>query len=184
MAIGADAGNYLDRPLNELLDDISGTDPVPAAGSVVAVLGALAAALAAKVAHRSASRLSDAEQIAKRADGLRNRLEPLITADAIDYAAALATRGDRAPAMLSVSNGIVLMAETAAEIAELASDLARNGNQNLHHDAAAAVQIAAMAAQIAAELTGANVGESALSRRAHAAVVRAQTAAGRERPVT
>lgn len=170
--------DYLDRPLRSLFDNVAGKDSVPAAGSVTAVLGALAAGLAAKVAHRSASRLADAEQIAQRADELRRTFEPLITADALGYAAALATRGDdRVAAMHSLSFDLVLMAEAAAEIAEMASALVIDGNPNLRYDSEAAVRIAVTVAEICAELIGANVGETELSRRAHSAADRARAAA-------
>lgn len=177
MSIDHSEPDYLDRPLFEILDSVAGRDSVPAAGSVIAILGSLAAGLAAKVAHRSAVQLSDSEEIARRADELRKRLEPLITADAVGYAAALAARGDRSVAMQSLSSELVFMIETAAEIAKLASTLVINGNPNLRHDAAAAVRIAATVAEIGAELVAANVGDSELSRRAHAAVTLAHTAA-------
>src|SRR5665647_125074 len=112
------AGDYLDRPLRELLEDVADADPVPAAGSVVAVLGALAAGLAAKVARRSTSQVPDTESIAERADWLRGRLEPLITADAASYTEALAAAGNphlrlksrfsRSPARLPSLAGIVV----------------------------------------------------------------------------
>jgi formiminotetrahydrofolate cyclodeaminase len=174
------AGDYLDRPLRELLEDVAGADPVPAAGSVVAVLGALAAGLAAKVARRSTSQVPDTEKIAERADWLRGRLEPLITADATSYTEALAARGNRADhaaAMLSASSGPVLVAEIAAEIAEIASALAAAGNPHLRYDAAAAAWIAASIAEVGADLTAANDGESASFQRARLAAVRARVAA-------
>lgn len=178
MATEAVEDDYLDRPLRSLFDNVAGTDSVPAAGSVIATLGALCAGLAAKVAHRSHSRLPDAEEIAKRLDGLRLKFEPLITADAIGYAAALATRGEeRDAAMHSLSFDLVLMAEAAVEVAELASALAVNGNPNLRYDAHAAVAIAVTVTEIGAALIGANVGASDLSARAQSAVGRARTAA-------
>lgn len=180
MAFEPSEGDYLDLPLRALLDEVAGKDSVPAAGSVVAVLGALAAGLAAKVAHRSTSRLSDAKEITQRADALRKKFEPIITADAVGYAAALATRGDdRAAAMHSLSSELALMAEAAAEVAELASALVVHGNPNLRFDSESAVRIAVTAAEICAELIGANVGESELSHRAHSAAGRAREAANR-----
>lgn len=172
--------DYLERPLRSLFDSVAGVDSVPAAGSVIATLGVLAAGLAAKVAHRSASQLSNSEEIAGRADELRRKLEPLITADAVGYAAALAKRGhERDAALRSLTSELVLMVETAAEIAELASSLVSDGNQNLRYDADAAARIAVTVAEVGTELIGANVGESELSLRARSAVSRARAAAGR-----
>lgn len=171
-------GDYLDRPLRALFDDVAGAESVPAAGSVIAALGALSAGLTAKVAHRSAAQLHDSEEIARRAHELRAKLEPIITADAVGYAAALAKRGlARADAMQSLSSELGVIVETAAEIAELASALAIEGNQNLRYDAEAAARIAATVAEVGASLIGANVGGAGLSRDAGAAVGRAQAAA-------
>lgn len=168
---------YLDLPLRALFDDVAGTESVPAAGSVIATLGALAAGLAAKVAHRSASRLDNAKETAARLDELRKKFEPLITADAAGYAAALAVRGDdRTAAFHALSFDLVLIAEAAAEIAEIASELATSGNPNLRYDADSSMRIAVTVAEIAAELIGANVGEAELSRRAHRNVDRARAA--------
>lgn len=170
--------DYLDLPLRTLLDSVASKDSVPAAGSVIATLGVLAAGLTAKVAHRSAAQLPDAEELARQADALRRKLEPLITADATGYAAALTKRGsERAAALQSLTSELVLAVETAAEIAELASRLVADGNQNLRYDADAAVRIAVAVAEIGAELIGANVGASDHSARAQSAVGRARTAA-------
>lgn len=184
MACELAENDYLNLPLRALFDDVASKDSVPAAGSVIAVLGALAAGLAAKVAHRSASRLPDAVTTAQHADALRDRFEPIITADAVGYAAALATRGEeREAAMHSLSAELAHMAETAAEVAELASELVVHGNPNLRFDSESSVRIAVTVAEISAQLIGANVGESELSRRAHAAADRARSAAV-DRPAT
>ena len=160
------------------VEPIASTESVPAAGSVIATLGVLAAGLAAKVAHRSTSRLPNAGRIAQRADELRRILEPTITADAVGYASALTKRGDdRAAALQVLTADLVLVVETAAEIAELAAALVIDGNQNLRYDADAAARIAVTVAEIGAELIGANVADSELSVRAYSAVIRAQAAA-------
>lgn len=172
-------GDYLELPLQALFDSVAGADSVPAAGSVIATLGALSAGLAAKVAHRSATQLPNSDEIVGRLDELRKKLEPLITADAVGYAAALAQRGqERDAALKSLTIELVLMVETAAQIAQIASTLVSSGNQNLRYDADAAVRIAVTVAEVGAELIGANVGESELSTRALSAVTRARAATG------
>ena len=173
------SGDYLDRPLRELFEDVASRESVPAAGSALAVLGALAAGLTAKVARRSSSRLPNAADLAQRADELREGLEPLVTADAAGYAGAMAAPEGRAAAMAAVSAGTAFIAESAAEIAQLAADLAVDGNQNLRWDAMAAARIAAIAAEVAAELTAANVGEDDPFPRAHSAAILARTATDR-----
>lgn len=151
-------GDYLDQPLRTLIENVAGTEPVPAAGSVIAALGALSAALAAKVAHRSTSQLPDAESLARRADELRATFEPVITADAVGYAAALKKRGsERSTALRALSDKLAVMVEAAAEIAELSTALANDGNPNLRYDAEAAARIAVTVREIGAELIRANI---------------------------
>ncbi len=183
MAGGWRAGDYLDRPLRDLLDDVASGDPVPAAGSLIAVVGALAAGLAATVALRSTARLPDARVIAERLDRLRALLEPLITADAADYAKALgfSDRAERAAAIRAAAEGPVVVAEVVAEVAEIAAALAVAGNPNLHYDAAAAAQLAAAVAEVGAQLTEANVGEAEPFPRAQIAAQKARVAAHRAR---
>jgi hypothetical protein len=52
MAAGWKSGDYRDRPLHELLGDVAGGAAVPAAGSTIAAVGALAAGLAARARIR------------------------------------------------------------------------------------------------------------------------------------
>ena len=169
--------DFLDRPLRDFIDNVASKESVPSAGPVIAALGALSAGLTAKVAHRSSAQLTDAEHIATRADVLRSKCEPIITTDALGYAAALSKRGDeRVSALESLSRELVLLTETAAEIAELATVLVNDGNQNLRFDADAAVRIAVTVAEIGAELVRANVGDSDLSKRARYAASQARAA--------
>ncbi len=185
MSFDSTGSDYLDLPLRALVGDVAGADSVPAAGSVVAVLGALAAGLTAKVAHRSASRLAEAEEIAAQADVLRGRFEPVITADAAGYADALAASGDhRTSALHALSVELAVMGDAAADVAELAANLVTMGNPNLRFDADAAVRIAVTVAEISAKLIGANVGESELVGRSESAAARARNAAAHaSRPV-
>lgn len=155
MAQGWEAGDYLDRPLRELLADTAGDDPVPAAGSTIAATATLAAALTAKVARRS--RRDDADELAARADTLRERLEHGITLDAAAYADLLAT----APAERdrhSASHWPALVADVTSQIATLADGLAAAGNPNLRYDAEAAARLARAAGDVAELLVRANDG--------------------------
>lgn len=155
MAPGWEGGDYVDRPLRELLSDIAGAEPVPAAGSTIAATTALAAALTAKVARRS--RRDDAAELAARADLLRTRVEVGIVADAAAYADALSTpRDERDPEV--AAHWPRTVREVAYEVADLAGDLADNGNPNLRYDADAAAHLATASAEIAGRLLRANAG--------------------------
>ena len=154
-------GDYLGRPLRELMADVGGSDPVPAAGSTAAATGALAAALTAKVARRSRKRLSDADELAERADRLRSRLEPLVTLDAEAYAAALAARRDGVdtkPTWKEAASWPETIAYVCADIADLAAHLTAEGNPNLRFDASGAASFAAATAEVASALVAANEG--------------------------
>jgi formiminotetrahydrofolate cyclodeaminase len=83
--------------------------------------------------------------------------------------------------MLEASSGPVVVAETAAEIAEIAAALAANCNPNLRVDAAAVAWLAASVTEVSADLTAANVGESEPLRAARTAATRARAAAERTR---
>lgn len=154
---GADAGDYRQRPLADLLADIGGSDPVPAAGSAIAATAAMAAGLVAKTAARSAGRSPDAERVRERAAKVADELAPLITQDAQLYAAALsAPVPDRAAAFGKTTVVPVAVAEAGEKTARMALTLVRDGNPNLRFDAAAAARLAAAAAEIAVTLLGAN----------------------------
>ncbi|UYM06202.1 cyclodeaminase/cyclohydrolase family protein [Solicola gregarius] len=178
------SGDYLQRPLQELLDDVGGADPVPAAGSMAAATGALAAALTAKVARRSIARMDGAEELALRADHLRNRLEPLVTLDAASYAAVLDARRDdkdTTPTWKDAASWPETIAYVAADIADLAAELTENGNPNLRFDAAGAASFAAATAEVACSLVAANEGELESVR---AAALRARRTAERAEAAT
>ncbi|GAB3269038.1 cyclodeaminase/cyclohydrolase family protein [Arthrobacter pigmenti] len=173
MASGWPGGDYLQRPLDELLADVSGNDPAPAAGSVTAASLALAAALTAKVARRSTRHVSDAGALADIADASRDRVVPLITGDAASYAAVLAAkRGGHdgsepdaeTMAMAEALRIPIEIAVVAADVVELAIDLADRGNPNLRHDAIAAADLAAQCASVAASLAQANAGDPSSPR--------------------
>lgn len=177
-AAGWTKGDYRDRPLKDLLADVRGSDPVPAAGSVTAVTVALAAGLTAKVARRST--LVEAEELAVQADAVGDRMAALATADAAGYAEVLAARrsGTRLAEALAEATVIPsVIASAAAEIAGLAAQLVTRGNPNLRFDAIAAADLAANAAAVAASLATADASETPEAARAVAAASRAEAIA-------
>ncbi|PSK96970.1 formiminotransferase-cyclodeaminase [Haloactinopolyspora alba] len=151
---GWERGDYLDRPLRDLLDDTGGHDALPAAGTVVATTAALASALVVKIARRSRSYRPDADELVARAEKLLATVVPHISGDAALYAAVLHERSAANLRAAMIPPRVV--AETSTAVAELAADLADTGNPALAHDAAAAHRLATTAADVAASLTAAN----------------------------
>jgi len=152
---------------------------------VSAVAVALGAALAAMAARFSKARMDDAEALATQADALRARVLPLAQADADSYAAVLDAyrlpkddpgRDAAVAAALSAAAEVPLaIAETAAEVGELAARVADSGNPNLLGDAAAATYLAEAGARACANLVRINLRDESDPRvaRAAAAVERA-----------
>ena len=165
--------SLLDMTVRGLLDAAAERTPAPGGGGAAALTTALAAALAGM-----AARFGDGTG-AEQADTLRAAATPLADADAAAYRAYLAAtrlpRDDpgRVDAIAAARREAIAVpariAELAGAVAELAADLARTGNPNLHGDAAAAVHLAAAAAKTAAELIAANVaGDAGIAERDHA----------------
>lgn len=161
--------SLLDLTVRDLLDAAAARTPAPGGGGAAALTTALAAALTGMAARFADG--AEAERAAERADDLRAAVTPLADADAAAYRAYLAAtrlpRADpgRAEAIAAARRGTIevpaRITELAGEVAEIAADLARSGNPNLHGDAAAAVHLAAASATTAAELIAANVVDDA-----------------------
>jgi formiminotetrahydrofolate cyclodeaminase len=170
--------SLLDMTVRDLLDAAAARTPAPGGGGAAALTTALAAALAGMAARFGDGAAAD--RAAERADTLRAAATPLADADATAYRAYLAAmrlpRDDdpgRADAIAAARREAIAVpariAELAGAVAELAADLARSGNPNLHGDATAAVHLAAAAATTAAELIAANVaGDVGIAERDHA----------------
>lgn len=143
-----DAGDYANLPSwpVRILWDRTTHHTAPACGSAAAVTVGLAAALAGKVARRSHAQLPDADQIAGRADELRQRAGELAGADAAAVTAMIHGSGP-APQARSLP---VEIGEVAAEVVQLAARLAAHGNPALHADAVGAEHLA-QAARAATE---------------------------------
>jgi formiminotetrahydrofolate cyclodeaminase len=178
--------------LQGLLTALSARDSAPAGGSAAAIVGAVAAAVVAKAARRSGD-LGAAAQ----ASALADRLIRLAALDADVFAAALealrhATEGGNEDASGSESRDFQLgrtldqaaavplaIAEAAADVALLASEVARAEGSELREDAAAAAWLTAGAARAAAHLVAINLASRPdIQAKARAAVTAATAAAG------
>lgn len=161
--------DFLSEPLSRFLDRVASDEPAPGGGACAAVAVAMAAGLAAMAARFSAATLSDAGEVAGRADRIRERVAALATQDAQAYTAVLAAYrlprdGDADARRLRIREALsaaaeppLAIAEAAVEVGVLARQLASEGNPNLHGDAVTSGLLAAAGCRAAVELVGANV---------------------------
>jgi formiminotetrahydrofolate cyclodeaminase len=159
----------LDLRVHEFLEAVASEQRTPAAGSIAALVTAAAAGLLAKVARASQEGWPDAAGVAAQAESLRDRAAPLAQLDADEYEAALVAQRDGAEqpgerrdfalgrAYARAAEPPLRIVEAAADVAELAVVVARNGEGSLRADAAAAGALAAAAARSAAELVAVNL---------------------------
>lgn len=159
--------SFLDETMAAFLENVSSRTPAPGGGSVAATTTALAASLAGMAARFSTEHMDEADKLAKRADALRDRAASLVQEDAAVYGRVLEARrasedveerrrkiraafSDAADVPLSV-------AEVGAEVAEIASRLAEEGNPNLEGDALTATFLAKASVRAAATLAEINL---------------------------
>jgi methenyltetrahydrofolate cyclohydrolase len=159
---------YTDLPFEELLDMIAAETPAPGGGSTAAFVTEMAASLAA-MAARFAHDWEDAAGAVAQAETLRHRAAPLAIEDAVAYENVLTAM--RMPKDLEAevrdtligetlsraADAPLQIAETAADVADLAAEIAVCGNQNVRGDAAAASILASSAARVAANLVEINL---------------------------
>jgi formiminotetrahydrofolate cyclodeaminase len=132
------------------LDALGARTPAPASGSGAAVTGAIGAALA-----ELAARFSDEREATSRLVELRTRLVELADEDAEAYPAFMRTRSeDDRNRTIDIPLAI---AETAAEVAGLASVLVEGGNPRVAGDAEAGFELARAAARVGARLVEINL---------------------------
>lgn len=184
---------FTDMPFEELLDTIAAETPAPGGGSVAAFVTEMAASLAAMAARFARDHWDGWAGAVAQAEALRHRAAPLAVEDAVAYENVLTAM--RMPRELEAEVRNTLIGETlsraadvplaiahcAADVADLASEIAVSGNPNLRGDAAAAAVLAAGAARVAANLVEINLGTTeADDRRARVAgVVRGADEAAR-----
>lgn len=167
--------------------------PAPGGGGASAVTAALAAGLVAMAARFSEAQLPAAGNIAEQADRLRHRVAGLADEDATVYQAVLdafaqprdaAGRRARIRDTLHGAATVPLeIAEVAAQVGQLATEVAGGGNPNLRGDALTAAYLAEASARSAAALVDINVRLGSLpadlSQRAARALAAAHAAATR-----
>jgi formiminotetrahydrofolate cyclodeaminase len=163
--LSRDTPDYLRLPLGQFLDLVASEDPAPAGGSVAAVAVALAAGLSTMAARLSTDHLADAPKLEARSDSLRISTAPLAQADAMAYGRVLAARRERRniqDALSQAADVPLAVAEAGAEVAEISSRLARDGNPNLEGDAISAALLAEAAVRATARLARINLSSASV----------------------
>jgi methenyltetrahydrofolate cyclohydrolase len=157
----------LQNTLRDFLEDVAARTSAPGGGAVAAIAAALGAALAEMAAQFSSKHWDDADAAAARARELRERAAPLAQADAEAYEAVIAARGGPGydEALSRAADVPLAIVETAADVAELAAELAAQGNPNLRGDAVTAALLAEASARAAANLVEINLAERNGDRR-------------------
>jgi methenyltetrahydrofolate cyclohydrolase len=127
--------SYLNLALTDFLDEVAADRPAPGAGSVAAVVVALAAGLLRMAGRQSDEALT--QKVVARAEELRGLVAPLAQDDAEDYTQVIEVLGrphndpGRAHALREALSGAcqvpLAVAGYAAEVAALAANLAQRG---------------------------------------------------------
>jgi hypothetical protein len=149
-------------------------------GPLAARATASAAELLADIARASKHDWPDAGGIAAQAESLRDRVAPLADLSAEGYARALASDGgdfEVGRAYAEAAEPPMLIAEAAADVAELAAHIARYGDPARRADAVSAGLVAAGCARAAAELVAVNLTVAASDARVRRADFLAEEAA-------
>jgi formiminotetrahydrofolate cyclodeaminase len=145
--------------IDTLLAALASEQPAPGGGSAAALVGAMAAALCAKVA-----RFSGDGGTAAQATALSRRLTSLADEDARLYISALSELERRdddfklGRALDQAADAPLRIAEACLDVAVLASTLAEQGLPERQADARSAAALAAGAARAAAVLVEVNLG--------------------------
>ena len=169
-----------EQPLHRFLEDVAEARPAPGGGSSAAIACALAAALVEMAARLARARGSD--DAAARARDLREAALELAERELTSFEPVLAAlrlptsdpdRESRVEAALGdASRPPLAIAETAAETAVLAVDVARDSSPSVRGDALTGALLAESAAAAGASLVEINLA----ARGADAALDRARDA--------
>ena len=184
--------SFLHAPLTAFLDALATEDPLPGSGTAAALAAAMAAGLTAMAARRSAGEVPDAQEAVSEAEDLGERLRLLAVANADAFREAstsLGRIGDTQGAGRDERLGSDLaraaytplsIATLAAQVADLAAQVASGGVPDARADAAAACCLAEGATRAAAHLVEINLAVTPADERA-ARVGDLAEAAGRAR---
>jgi len=154
-------------PLDRFLDELEAPAPSACGGTAAAAAAAMAAALVTMVARGSAD-WADGAGIASQARALRSRLTTLGDDDAAAFEHVIVTMRDRSgtpeqrdfalgEALVRAAEVPLEIAETAADVAELAALAAAEGSPRLQPDATAAATLAEAAVRAATHLVEINL---------------------------
>lgn len=157
----------MNNDLDGFLDELEAPAPSPCGGSAAAVAAAMGAALVTMVA-RASTAWPDASGVATQARALRSRLLALADDDAEAFGAVLVAMRESASspeqrdfalgtALLHATEVPLRIAESAADVAELAALTAADGSAQLRADASAAAALAEAATRAAAHLVDINL---------------------------
>jgi formiminotetrahydrofolate cyclodeaminase len=163
--------DYLDLRLGQFLELSAAELAAPGAGSAAAITIALAATLVAKVARCSRNSWSDGSGVAAQALELRNRCAPLAREDSDAWHEALTAlsnsegagrRDAKLAAVLGRAADLPLaIAETGADVADLARLAAERGEGSFRGEAVAAAVLAHGGVRAASHLVVLNLATQA-----------------------
>jgi len=139
----------IEQRFAEILAEVGAATPAPASGSVIALSGALAAALAELAAGIARDDVATA-----RAHELSVRLAALADEDAAAYTAFLAERSSESRA--EIVRVPLAIAACADDVAELADGIASRLTTAVAADARASGELARTAARVARRLAEVN----------------------------
>jgi methenyltetrahydrofolate cyclohydrolase len=168
---------YLEKSLQEYLDDLASGRPTPGGGSTAALSGAMGAALTCMVARLTLGKAdytevqSEIETIIERVEGLRTRFQHLIQADIEAYGQLSAcfklprtTSEEKTSRTKAIQERLIAaalvpleMAERAAELIQYCQRIADIGNKNVLSDISVAATLAFAAGSGASWMVGTNV---------------------------
>jgi formiminotetrahydrofolate cyclodeaminase len=157
---------YLEKQLQEYLDDLASAKSTPGGGSTAALSGAMGAALVCMVARLTLSRAeyaavhAEVEEIVERAEALRTRFQVLMSEDmeaygrlSVCFKLPKGTAEEKAARTRAIQEALVGAALVPLEMAECAVELVRYclriaeiGNKNVLSDIATGATLASSTA--------------------------------------